>query len=785
MARSPTPPDAEPLRPSSGGSPSGRSMDLRDLPRALARRWGLFFLIVLGVVAAVMGVTLLIPPVWESEASVRVRAREQGGLGSGLLAGLEEALPTGISVPGLSDTDVQTEMGVLGSRLIVAAIADPLSLQVELVRPRREFRTNVVEVLEVGVDAPRGVFSFRLQEDGSYRVSSRGTRTAVPLPDVVRVGEPFVLGPMSFRILPAVSGDPPNEIRLRVRPFQRMMEDLREDLKIERENAGSRLVTIRYRHTDPYLARALVNGIADRFLQYSETQNKSDSRREVEILTAQVADQADHLATAEARLQAYQEVERIVAPDEQAVQQIRRIAEIQVARDALQVERTALAQLLAEVSGREPPPGGDTPYRRLAAFPSFITNPAVQEFLQALTELETRRAELGVLRTPENADFRMVDGRIREIEEQLYALATDYLEGLDTQIASAAVSLEGFGADLESIPEVEIEYARRLRERTLQSEVYLGLQARLAQTRVQEEIDDARVRIVDTGVIEDRPAFPRPAISLALSGILGLMMGLFGVVAAESGSPFARSQRDAEEAVGAPVLAGIPRRRRRWARSSARVEIVTLSDPWHAAAESYRGLALFLRSRGSEPGIVLVASPSEGDGRSTVAANLAAALARQGVPTALVDADLRNAALHSLFGIPHQPGWVRAALDGTPADAVVHEVESLHLFPAGDISTHPLEVLSSQRVTAFLDALRSRYRAVVVDSPAMETGHDATALASLADGVILVARSGRTRSESLRWAADEIRRASGRILGVVITEDGRERARRNIRRPRA
>src|SRR5690606_10109730 len=149
--------------------------------------------------------------------------------------------------------------------------------------------------------------------------------------------------------------------------------------------------------------------------------------------------------------------------------------------------------------------------------------------------------------------------RIRELEEQLLSVGTNYLQGLDLQIASAAAALQQFERELEAIPAVEVQYVQLLRERELLSEIYLLLQGRLREASVQEEIEDAAVRVIDFGIVPERPAFPRPLISLVLASVLGLMAGIFTVVGVETAKPSVRSRRDIERAaLGIPVVGTIP-----------------------------------------------------------------------------------------------------------------------------------------------------------------------------------------------------------------------------------
>jgi polysaccharide biosynthesis transport protein len=757
----------------------GSELSLRELPRAFRRRWLLFVQVVGGVIAVVMLVTLLLPPSYESEASVRVRS-DRPSLGEGLAGGGAEALGDALpmagafSLPGLEGADVPTEIGVLGSRRILEAVIDSLSLHVELSRPWREFRTDVLRVIEAGEDAPRGIYSLRLAGDGSYTVSARGTDDPVALPERVEIGQPFRVGPMLLLLEPDLAGDPPSLVRFRVQPFRRVVRSIRREIQIERDDTGSRLIVIQYRHKDPRLAQAMVNGIVDFFMDYSLSVSTSDSRREARILAEQVEWYAERLGDVESRLQRYQEQERIIAPDEQALQQVRRMAQIRVATDAMEVEREALADLLRSVSEAAGDDGArGAAYRRLATFPSFIANNAVQQLLTTLTNLENERSALLVRRMEGNLDVRRVQERIGEVERQIFTLATDYLESLDTHLVSSRETLGRFGAEAAELPAVELAYARLVRERRLISEIYLTLHARMVEAQVQEAIDDARVRVVDLGVVEDRPVFPRPGISLLLSTLLGLMLGTFAVVAVETTTPFARSRAEAEEAAGAPVL-GVISPLPGQHRGKPMNPLVTRSDPWHAASEGFRGLALTLLAREPAPRMVVVASPGREEGRTTVAANLATALAQQGRRVALLDGDLRAGTLHGLFHLTAQPGWASAVVAGAPIEDVVREAEfggqegRLDILPGGVTSSHPVEILVSDRVRTFLAGLRERYDVVVIDTPSLEDGYDAAVLAGLADGVLLVSRSGETRKVELAEAANALRRARGKVLGVVL-----------------
>jgi uncharacterized protein involved in exopolysaccharide biosynthesis len=187
-----------------------------------------------------------------------------------------------------------------------------------------------------------------------------------------------------------------------------------------------------------------------------------------------------------------------------------------------------------DLENRTPRAGYQTPFRALASFPTFISNEGVQELVLSLLALENEKATLLVRRQATNEDVVALDSRIREIEEQLLDIAQDYLLGLENQLQSSQAALDTFDQSLRTLPALELQYTFLKRQQRLLSELYIMLETRLADVEVRRAIDDADVRIVDLGVSEDRPAFPRRSITAILSAIIGLLAGLFVVIAAET-----------------------------------------------------------------------------------------------------------------------------------------------------------------------------------------------------------------------------------------------------------
>ncbi len=195
------------------------------------------------------------------------------------------------------------------------------------------------------------------------------------------------------------------------------------------------------------------------------------------------------------------------------------------------------------------------------------------------------------------------------------------------------------------------------------------------------------------------------------------------------------------------------------------------SSPFHPGTEQFRTLRSRLsRIRENQPlQAVLVSSAVPAEGKTVVATNLAHAMVRQeGRRVLLIDADLRAPRVHTLLGAPSNPGLA----DYLQGDASEFEViqrgheEGLYFTPAGIHVTHPSELISSGRMKEFLDRVKPEFDWIIIDSSPVLPVADATVLAGLCDGVLLVIRANSTPAETARKACREFQDAH--ILGVVL-----------------
>jgi non-specific protein-tyrosine kinase len=279
--------------------------------------------------------------------------------------------------------------------------------------------------------------------------------------------------------------------------------------------------------------------------------------------------------------------------------------------------------------------------------------------------------------------------------------------------------------------------------------------------------------IVAPAQIPFKPARPSKSRNLILAAVLGLFLAGGVCFLAESLDDRVRTAEEIEHRTGVPVLGRIPRVKE-WADSAP--SLARDNDSTAGAAEGYRTLQTNLRfslelvGEKSAPRTILVTSALAEEGKSTTAANLAAAFAQGGFTTILLSADLRRPTVHQHFGLTDSPGLLNVLRSDLPVESVLqtNQVPNLRLLSAGGIPPNPTEILSSRRLADILAHLRPLADIVIVDTPPLLGLADASALAPLVDGVLLVVEPRVVRRRALSGAAEQVRRAGGHLVGTVL-----------------
>jgi capsular exopolysaccharide synthesis family protein len=302
-----------------------------------------------------------------------------------------------------------------------------------------------------------------------------------------------------------------------------------------------------------------------------------------------------------------------------------------------------------------------------------------------------------------------------------------------------------------------------------------------------------KITVADGPELPTVPVSPRPLRNLGLGLAIGLVVGLLGAVLRDRTDTSVRSARALAELTASPTLAAIDLDR------SAGKRPLTLRDAGDSAhAEAFRSLRATLRfgGPGGLPRSVTLTGAAGEEGTTTIACNLAIALAESGVRVILVDADLRRPRIRDYLGISETAGLTNALSEGADAVGLLRPwgAGSLSVLPSGPIPGNPSELLADRTFREVLRRLEARADIVIIDAPPLMAVSDAAVLARRCAGAVLITRYARTREEQVAQAAERLAAVRARLLGTVLNfvqpasgtpwRAGAPRAATRVERPR-
>ena len=519
------------------------TIDLADIARSLRRgwRWILGGLLAGGLVALL--VILFSPRRFNAGASAIIRSAPEPGagllsrLGDGAAgAGAASLLGAGASAP------IETDIQILSSRAVVGAVVDSLLLQVEV-------RTPSVPAISI-LRAARlpGAFkhldvSLRRTAAGRYHYEAGATSGDV-------AGGATISLPVGTLTLRDAL---PDATTLRLYDREDAVRRTAKNLAVSK--AGGEVVRVAYRARDSLTAANVPNAVLVDYLARRKTDDRGANAHRVEFLLVQIDSTAVLQASAEERLRLFQEQSGLIDPQVIGKLELETMADLRKSFGALQVEEGALDQLLAQVAS------GHMTARQLAAFPTFLKSPGINDLLRQLSELDTERSKLLERRLETDDGVVALSRSIANIEGQLVPLARAYSGALRQQRADLTAQIGAVTSRLTTFPGSAQSAARNTREVLRLTQLSLALQSQLVQARLAAISEGGDVRALDRAVAPKEPAFPEPWLTSGLGLGVGLLIGLAAAIVSGSHGRYLDGPGAIERVLGVPAvryLAGSP-----------------------------------------------------------------------------------------------------------------------------------------------------------------------------------------------------------------------------------
>ncbi len=765
-----------PPRPVETGDSAGM-VSFRQALAVVRRR----FQLILTVTAcgAALGVFLASrePTSYKASAMLRLAGERQ------TLTGVsEEAAPS----LGRTADPMLSIIELLRSRTVAGVAVDSLGLQLVSLAP--EFSVEDLAGVRVDPRAAGDSVQMVFQDDG---VSARRGERAVTAP----YGQLVNLGVVQFvvRSRPAIEA-----VTLGIRSREGAIDALLAGLLVSRREMTD-VIDVGFIAQDPRTAQRIVNSTVHAFQTLNVQWARERSRRRGEFLAEQLAQTDSMLERAQAELSSFRSRQQLASSRDKLAAEQSALLALDARREELDADRRTFATLREQLKANDEASRAEA-LRALATSPAMADNPAIGGLYQQLLKYQIRIDSMttGPWRSsPNNPDLLQLNALARSTQDQLVQAVNSHIGALGARVEALGALRQRTGASMSLLPAMAEEEMRLSRRVDALANMGDELRGDFQRARMAEAVEAGDIDVVALAPLPSTPLLSSAALKVALGLFLGLALGMVIAYILEALNTSIRRPEDLEAVLHVPGLAVIPRitdgsrsaqsHFRRLLGSGKQVGAtvgspLTGNQTFSIGIEAFRNLrtGLIWSDGGETLRTLVVTSAAPGEGKTMTAANLAVTLAYDGLRVLLVDCDIRRPRVHGLFQLPRAPGLMellRASSDpDVPPPRAIREtpVARLSVLTCGALPVNAANLLSGTRMRVLLGELQEQFDIIVLDTPPVLATADASIVASLTDGVLLVVRAGTTDRNAAQRAYQQLSNVGARVVGTVLNDPGGE-----------
>lgn len=562
------------------------------------------------------------------------------------------------------------------------------------------------------------------------------------------------------------------------------------------------VVQVAYESDNPQEAALVVNKLMSLYVDSNVLNNRAETVAAGDFISKQLPATEVTVRQAEAALRQFKEQNQIINLDEEAKAAVTAIKALE---DQVTTTEAAIAQaktrseiLLKKIALNS----GD-----VISLNSLNQSPGVQKILEELQQVEAnlaiqktrfeakhptivglnnQKAALKALLEQRIAQFVGDSKQVSNQDLQMGALKQKLTEELVASeverlsltsrlafLSKAELASKQRAKILPQLEQNQRELERRVRAAQSTYEILLR---KLQEVKVEENRNVGNSRIIETALAPEQPLNRQKTMTLGLGTILALLLATATILVLEISDTSVKTPKEIREVFEYTWVASIPyfgkkvtsqRKKQDWTIP----EVPVINTPRSSVAEAYRMLQANLKFLSSDKAlkVVVVTSSIPKEGKSTVSANLAAAIAQLGRRVLLVDADLRCPLQHHIWNLTNATGLSNVIVNQAKFQTTVKEVMTkLHVLTAGVIPPNPMALLDSQRMASLVDYFAAEYDFVIIDAPPLLVAADTLTLGKMTDGILLVARPGMLDVSSAVNAKESLECSCQKVLGIVV-----------------
>lgn len=571
-----------------------------------------------------------------------------------------------------------------------------------------------------------------------------------------------------------------------------------KNLSISQVNAGD-ILKISYQDLNGKKAASIVNTVMDIYIENDVLRKRYEISALRDFIEEKLPEAEANLDQAETALRQFKEQNNFFALQDQATSTVNTITELQ---QKITETESQMANVNTRYQVLQQQLGMTSQQAKTSA--DLSQAPAVKD---ALTELQDAESQLAVEKTrltdnhPTIIELEskvatlkgMLQGRVGEVAgtrspqstgnlqmgqleqdltKELVSLENNRL-GLASQVDSLKTLQNNYQQQLNILPQLEQEQRKLERELEIAQATYSQLSQKLEEVRLNETQIRGNASLLSPALIPEKP-ISRKSLYKTMGVFLGGLLAIATALLLEMQDRSIKSVDEAKAQLQFALLGVIPtvgKSSKLFSNRRSTPQLIVRDNPRSPISEAYRMLQTKLKFACAERDVkvIVVTSAIAKEGKSTVAANLAAAISQVGRRVLLVDADLRRPLQHEIWNLSNEMGLGNTIGGQINLEVAIQAtMPNLDILTAGTLSPNPIALLDSQRMTSLMEEFADHYDFVIIDAPPLNVAADASILGKMADGILWIVRPGVLDSTNMAVAQEIVDQSRQNVLGVVV-----------------
>ncbi|MEH2174615.1 GumC family protein [Nostoc sp.] len=567
---------------------------------------------------------------------------------------------------------------------------------------------------------------------------------------------------------------------------------------------GTDVLRITYKSHNPEEAAAVVNTIMRFYLENDILTNRSEAGATRQFMAKQLPTTQAAVNNAEVALRIFKQKHQIADLSEETRSAVATIGNLDNEMNTVKAQLNEVNAQTNELRKKV-----ELNSQEAIAVSALSQSPAVQGILTQLQEtdrqlaversrflddnpiiinLEAKKANLKSLLQQQVGQTignqTQVPQNLLQIGELRQSLIQNFLQseiqrfGLTQRLSSLYNSRASYEQRVKLIPQLAQNQRELERKVEVAESTYQTLLKKVQELQLVENTNTPSSRIIAQALVPEDPTLTKTIIVLVLGVMFGLFFATTTVLFLAMRDRSLKTLKEIRDVFGYTLLGIVPlsvkKLRSRDSNAESTFQTVAVRDTPHSlTSEMYRMIQANLKFLSSDNLLktIVITSAIPKEGKSTVSANLAAAIAQLGRRVLLIDADMRIPSQHHLWQLTNEVGLSEVLVGQAEFDIALSKVmDNLDVLTAGVRPPNPLALLDSKRMASLIESFSSQYKYdfVIIDAPPLLLAADALTLSQMTDGILLVARPGVIDSNSANAAQEILERSNYNVLGLVV-----------------